>query len=107
MLFYEYFIFCFYKHIYLFIYLSKYTNRLKTQTLYTSKTKIVLQEGKTCSGNCTKSTIGCETKMEFKKEGVLLNFEEYAEYQRALHALAALRNVTSFNTTSKPEEVEA
>ena len=45
--------------------------------------------------------------MKFTKEGVLLNFEEYAEYQRALHALAALRNVTSFNTTSKPVEVEA
>lgn len=41
--------------------------------------------------------------MEFKKEGVLLNFEEYAEYQRALHALAALRNVTSFNTTKQVE----
>ena len=46
--------------------------------------------------------------MEFKKEGVLLNFEEYAEYQRALQALAALRPVVpSFDTTSKPVEVEA
>ena len=44
--------------------------------------------------------------MEFKKEGVLLNFEEYADYINALAALAALRNVTSFNTTSKPVEVE-
>ncbi len=44
--------------------------------------------------------------MKFLDEGVLLNFEEYAEYQRALHALAALRNVTRFDTTSKPE-VEA
>lgn len=45
--------------------------------------------------------------MEFLEDGVKLNFEEYAEYQRALHALAALRNVTSFNTTSKAVEVEA
>ena len=45
--------------------------------------------------------------MEFLEDGVKLNFEEYAEYQRALHALAALRNVTSFDTTSKPVEVEA
>lgn len=43
--------------------------------------------------------------MEFKKEGVLLNFEEYAEYQRALHALAALRNVTSFNTDFNSKSV--
>lgn len=37
--------------------------------------------------------------MEFLEDGVKLNFEEYAEYQRVLHALAALRPVTSFNTT--------
>ena len=45
--------------------------------------------------------------MQFTKKGVLLNFEEYAEYERALHALAALRKETSFDTTSKPVEVEA
>lgn len=45
--------------------------------------------------------------MEFTKEGVLLNFGEYADYINALAALAALRpTVPSFNTTSKPVEVE-
>ena len=43
--------------------------------------------------------------MKFLEEGVLLNFEEYAEYQRALHALAALRPATSFNTDSHPKVV--
>ena len=37
--------------------------------------------------------------MKFEKEGVLLTFEEYTEYQKVLHALAALRPATSFNTT--------
>ena len=45
--------------------------------------------------------------MEFLEDGIKLNFEEYADYINALAALAALRNVTSFNTTSKPVEVEA
>lgn len=44
--------------------------------------------------------------MEFLEDGVKFSFEEYAEVMRALQALAALRNVTSFNTTSKPVEVE-
>ena len=40
--------------------------------------------------------------MEILEDGVKLNFEEYAEYKRALHALAALRpHVPSFNTTSR------
>lgn len=88
--------------------MSKYTNRLKTQTLYTSKTKIVLQESLLAAATANKTIPkDGETKMEFLEDGVKLNFEEYAEYQRALHALAALRNVTSFDTTSKPVEVEA
>ena len=45
--------------------------------------------------------------MEFLEDGVKLNFEEYADYINALAALAALRpTVPSFNTTSKPVEVE-
>ena len=34
--------------------------------------------------------------MEFKKEGVLLTYEEYVEWQNSLKALATLRDVTSF-----------
>lgn len=44
--------------------------------------------------------------MEFLEDGVRLNFEEYADYINALHALAALRNVTSFQNNSS-QEVEA
>jgi hypothetical protein len=45
--------------------------------------------------------------MEFLEDGVKLNFEEYAEVMIALQALAALRPTEpSFNTTSKPVEVE-
>lgn len=44
--------------------------------------------------------------MKFLDEGVLLNFEEYADYINALNALAALRNVTSFQNNSS-QEVEA
>ena len=45
--------------------------------------------------------------MEFTKEGVLLNFEEYAEVMRALQALAALRPIVpSFNTTTSQPTVE-
>ena len=78
----------------------------KSNIYILGKTYLVLQNGKRAGATAQKYQ-GSETKMEFKKEGVLLNFEEYAEYQRALHALAALRNVTSFDTTSKPVEVEA
>lgn len=42
--------------------------------------------------------------MQFKKEGVLLSFEEYTDYQKTLHALAALRQATSFQNTSKEVE---
>lgn len=47
--------------------------------------------------------------MELREDGVLLSFEEYAEWKRSLRALAALRpHVTSFNTTSQSKaEVEA
>lgn len=58
-------------------------------------------------GQLHKKYLGSETKMEFLEDGIKLNFEEYADYINALAALAALRNVTSFNTTSKPVEVEA
>ena len=45
--------------------------------------------------------------MEFLEDGVKLNFEEYAEYERALHALAALRPIVpSFNTTTSQPTVE-
>ena len=44
-------------------------------------------------------------KMQFKEEGVLLTFDEYTDYQKVLHALAALRPATSFNTDSHPKVV--
>ena len=40
--------------------------------------------------------------MEFKKEGVLLSFEEYVDYEKTLKALAALRDATSFQNEVKP-----
>ncbi len=87
--------------------MSKYTNRLKTQTLYTSKTKIVLQKVLLAAATADKTILKeGVTKMKFLDEGVLLNFEEYADYINALAALAALRPVTSFQNNSS-QEVEA
>jgi len=40
--------------------------------------------------------------MKKLKEGVLLTHEEYVEYKKTLKALAALRNVTSFQKEVEP-----
>ena len=57
-------------------------------------------------GQLHKKYLGSETKMEFLEDGVKLNFEEYAEVMRALHALAALRPIVpSFNTDFNSKSV--
>lgn len=40
--------------------------------------------------------------MKFREDGVLLSFEEYVDYEKTLKALAALRQVTSFQKEVEP-----